>query len=264
MFNPIVRKLDFSRWLLITAAMVAVPGAFAQANNSAAGAQPKAPAYDVVTIKPNNSGSGSSRNSTTDYNFTATNVSLMMLLAGAYDIKQDDLISGITAPLKSARFDIQAKITDPDADGIKHTSAEQRTAMLQTLLAQYFQLKVHTETRVLPVYELVVMPGGIKFKELAPGGHIGIHNTQLTAQGIPMEKLAAILSGLVQRTVVDKTGLTATYDIALSWSNESSPPDSPWPSIFTAVQEQLGLKLESAKGPVQTLVIDHVEMPSEN
>jgi uncharacterized protein (TIGR03435 family) len=79
-----------------------------------------------------------------------------------------------------------------------------------------------------------------------------------------MEKLAAILSGLVQRTVVDKTGLTATYDIALSWSNESSPPDSPWPSIFTAVQEQLGLKLESAKGPVQTLVIDHVEMPSEN
>ena len=105
---------------------------------------------------------------------------------------------------------------------------------------------------------------------------------QLTGQGIPIAKMADVLSQLLHRTVVDKTGLMGKYDITLKWTPEeglgpavpgpggapqraeSAPPPDSGPSIFTAIQEQLGLKLESTKGPVETLVIDHVETPSEN
>jgi len=104
---------------------------------------------------------------------------------------------------------------------------------------------------------------------------------QLTAQAVPMTPFANMLSQQLQRTVVDKTGLTGKYDIELNWTPDQgaepmfkgpdgapqrsdAAPDSSGPSIFTALQEQLGLKLQSAKGPVETIVIDHVEMPSEN
>lgn len=223
--------------------------------------------YDAVSIKPNNSGSGSVRQSTNNDRLTDTNVSLEMLLEAAYGVNED-AISGIDGPLKTARFDIAAKISDFDADAIKDVPEAERAAMLQSLLAEYFHLKVHTETRTLSVYEMVAMPGGIKFKVSIPGGssgHMGIHNTQMTAIGIPLTSLTRSLSTMLHRTVIDKTGLTGLYDFTLNWSrDDGSEPDSQWPSIFTALQEQLGLKLESAKGPVETLVIDHVEMPSAN
>ena len=91
------------------------------------------------------------------------------------------------------------------------------------------------------------------------------HNRDLTATGIPMTSLATALSSDLQRVVIDKTGLTARYDLTLHWSREDIPPDdSAPPVLFTALQEQLGLKLVPAKAPVPTFVIDHVEMPSEN
>jgi uncharacterized protein (TIGR03435 family) len=257
----------------------------------------KVPGFDVVSIKPNKSGSGMIRVMTKPDGYSATNISLKMLIAAAYGIK-DYLISGEPSWAGSARYDIDAKVAGPDVDVLKKLSPEQRRSMLQPLLADRFKLKVHTESKELPVYELVVAKGGSKLKEAtlgdtyangikgldgSPGraGMMRVSRNQLTAQGVPIASLVNMLSQQFQRTVIDKTGLTGKYDLELNWTPEDSaiagspmtgggqpggeqPPDSSGPSIFTALQEQLGLKLQTAKGPVDTLVIDHVEMPSEN
>jgi uncharacterized protein (TIGR03435 family) len=272
------RRPDFNGKLLLLAAAtsitlspalaqtnVAQSGSTAQAENTAA----KPPAYDVVSIKPNKSGSRSLDIDTSNNTYSATNISLKKLLEDAYGIKED-LISGVSGPIGSARFDIEAKIVEPDPDALRKLSARQQGAMLLPFLAERFQLKAHTETKTLPVFELIVIKGGPKFKQSA-GDNTGsrgtsIHNRELTANNIPMRSLASTLEGQVHRTVIDKTGLAGSYDLTLKWSPEDDPnpqTDSP-PSIFTALQEQLGLKLQPAKGPVETLVVDHAEMPSEN
>jgi uncharacterized protein (TIGR03435 family) len=247
--------------VLLLLAMAAVP-ACAQ---TAVAPDAKPLVYDVVSIKPSNAAPGSVRHSTYNYSFTATNVSLPILLAGAYGVNQD-LITGSEGPLKGARFDIQAKVSDPE-DPKKNVSEEQRAAMLQAMLVTSFHLKVHIETKILPVYNLVVLPGGIKFKEMAPNGQRTCcgHIPPFRVEGMPMAILASTLSAVTHRTVIDRTGLTGKYGYTLNWTpDDVSDPDSQWPSLFTAVQEQLGLKLESAKGPVETLVVDHVEMPATN
>jgi uncharacterized protein (TIGR03435 family) len=141
-------------------------------------------------------------------------------------------------------------------------------------------LVVHHESKELPVFALVVAKGGPKLtasKDPDKGTSSSSGSARMTATNITMEKLAQSLTQNLARelgrVVIDKTGIEGKYDVALTWgpesnsaamvnaSNEGSPPG---PSIFTAIQEQLGLKLESSKGPVQTLVIDHIEQPSEN
>jgi uncharacterized protein (TIGR03435 family) len=165
--------------------------------------------------------------------------------------------------------------------------------MLQPVLAERFQLKVHRETRDLPVYELVVAKGGPKLHEAKPGdtypngikgpdGHSGpgliwIQDGQLTCQAVGMVELTRILSQRLGHNVLDKTGLTGKYDLAMQWPPPEDRPgpmfdggeggnaaESSGPSIFTVIQEQLGLKLESHKTAVEVLVIDHVEAPSAN
>jgi uncharacterized protein (TIGR03435 family) len=228
--------------------------------------------------------------------YSASNVSLKMLVQSAYGIRED-LVSGAPGWADSARFDIDAKVAGSDVDALKKLSPEQRRLILQPLLAERFKLQSHVETKQLPVYELVLAKGGSKLKEAAPGddyakgikgpdgvargGMMRVGRGQLTAQAVPMTSLANMLSQQLRRTVIDKTGLTGKYDLELNWAPDqgSDPmfkgpdgsqqradaaPDSSGPSIFTALQEQLGLRLQSAKGPVETLVIDHVEMPSEN
>lgn len=189
--------------------------------------------------------------------------------------------------LGTERFDIEAKTDSATADQLRTLSRDQRwlqtQAMFQQLLADRFKLSVHWETRELPVYALVVAKNGPNLheaKESDGGTHISASTGQFTAQGISMTDMARTLtqelSRELGRVVIDKTGIAGRYDVALKWTPETGtasisngtegaalPPDS-GPSIFTAIQEQLGLKLESAKGPVQVLVIDHVEMPSEN
>jgi uncharacterized protein (TIGR03435 family) len=180
----------------------------------------------------------------------------------------------------------------------------ERQRMLQALLADRFKLTVHRETKELPVYELVVAKGGPKFHEAKPGdtypngmklpdGHgrarlMFMGMGELTAQGLPLAPLVRELSLQLGRTVIDKTGLTGEYDFSLKWTSDvtvgafgerlssrgtegsqpgtggTSEPETSGPSIFTAIQDQLGLKLESQKGPVAILVIDRVEKPSAN
>lgn len=254
---------------------VPLPGAAqtGPAPSSASAAAP-VPSYDVMAIMPNNSASGNVDIDTDNDRFSATNVSLKQLLGDAYDIRQD-LISGLTGPVETARFDIEAKIVDPDAAALKKMTPEQERTMLLPLLMERFQLKVHTETKTLPVYDLVVLPGGPKFKLSATqtdrgGGSTGINggrtSVKLTAHDLPMRSLAKSLSGQVHRTVIDKTGLAGNFDLKMQWSTDNNPDSGAevLPDIFTAVQEQLGLKLKPAKGPVETLIVDHVEMPSAN
>ena len=192
-------------------------------------------------------------------------------------------IVGAPAWVKSDRYDVAAKAeSDPPVEGIR--------AMLRRLLEERFQLKWHWEARQGIVYDLVVSKPG-KLKETsgdcpgilsdeasranappddAPCG--GLRNTPGHTKGyrLTTEELAASLSFFMQRPVMDKTGLTARYDIELEWTPEATLMQTPDPappgppSIFTALQEQLGLKLEAAKGAVRTLVVDHVAKPSEN
>jgi uncharacterized protein (TIGR03435 family) len=236
----------------------------------------KLPAYDVVTIKPNRSAG------VEDYDldggldtFSATGISLKKLLESANGMR-DEQISGIPAEIDSARFDIEAKIVDNDLDTLKKLTPKQRSEMLLSVLVERFHLQTHTETKTLPVYELVVAKGGPKFNRSAASladtsasRHMDSHGRRelwLTIENLPLTSLIEILEGQVHRNVVDRTGLAGNYGFTLKWTREgiSEEPAESYPGIFTALQEQLGLKLQPSTGPVKALVIDHVEMPSAN
>jgi uncharacterized protein (TIGR03435 family) len=261
--------------LFALALFLVVPCSLGQSGSSApaASAAAKLPAYDVVAIKPNKSGSGSLDVESNVDTYNAKNITVKGLLEEAYGIRRD-LISGVPGPIDSAHFDVMAKIVDPDAAAIRKLTGRQRGSMMLPVLAERFQLKAHTETRILPVFELVIVSSGPKFKLSADqksndtGTSIqsSDRGVELTARGINMVSLASSLEGQVHRPVIDKTGLTGNYDVAMKWASDRLPSseENGGASIYTALQEQLGLKLRATKGPVETLVVDHVEMPSEN
>jgi len=240
-------------------------------------ADAKLPAYDVVSIKPNKTGSGRTSIDTGDGNFTASNVSLKTMINNAYNLKEGQLVD-LPKWAESTRFDIQAKVLEPDKKVLDALTDEQSNSMLQPILTDRFQLKCHSETKVLPVYELVVVKGGPKFQASKitgdqkatngmNAGSMRVNNTAMTSTAIPISNLVALLSSNLQRIVIDKTGLTGKYDMDLTWSRDdvaAPASDSAPPSIFTALQEQLGLKLQPSKSQVETLVVDHVELPTEN
>ena len=257
-------------WIAPAALLLAlVPPAFAQSPSPVAPAY----AYDVVSIRQNNTESGNT-DITLDHNrFSATNVTLRQLLEVAYDIRED-MISGISGPVESARFDVEAKVLTPDSGAPPQISDKQLAAMVVPLLTERFQIKSHIEVKNLPAYELSVLKNTPKFKPSASQDphdfsiNLNSHDKDmvLTAKDASMTGLAGALADRVHRIVLDKTGLTRQYDIELKWSPDDivdADPDKAI-SIFTALQEQLGLKLKSTHGPVNTLVIDHVEMPSAN
>jgi len=238
------------------------------------------PVFDVATIKPSHATDGHTHvyRHPDDGGFEAINISLKGLLEFAYDLPEARMIGG-PAWLDSAKWDVQAKAS-PEVDAQIHKGGDESKAekqqMVRALLADRFKLTVHQDTRELPVYALVVAKGGSKLQETkADGTSIGTGNSHIRIQGgdsiaILAEQLAKVLG----RVVLDKTGIQGRYDITLRWTPEnglpdkvngaSSPEETNGPSIFTAVQEQLGLRLESQKGPVGVLVIDQAEIPSEN
>lgn len=257
--------------------------------------------YDVASIKPNKSGTNMVRLMFRPDGLSATNGTLQMLIHAAYRVESNQ-ISGAPNWVNTERYDIEAKMDSATAEELHKLSEDERLIerqrMLQALLAERFKLTIHRESKELPIYALVVAKGGPKFQEAKPGdtypngikgpdGHGGaglmfMGREGLTAQGIPIANLVGHLSRQLGRNVVDKTGLTGKYDFTLKWTPDesegamfrgpdggqpatgSAPPESSGPSIFTALQEQLGLKLESEKGPVEIIVIDHVEKPTEN
>jgi uncharacterized protein (TIGR03435 family) len=229
--------------------------------------------YDVISIKQNNSETESGSINIDDHGiFTVTNMPLQSIVEFAYDVKSDQ-ISALSGPVNTARFDVTAKVLPPD-DGPPHMLPDVNLqAMVVLLLADRFQLKAHLQPKVVPVYDLVVAHGGPKVKLTQDERHssswnINGENTSkvLTGKSDSMTDLADALSDLAGRKVIDKTGLSGSADITLKWSDEVAMEQggANVVSIFTALEEQLGLKLQPSKGPVDTLIVDHVEMPSEN
>jgi uncharacterized protein (TIGR03435 family) len=279
------------RGTLRVTTMFSISGVLAVAQD-----QPR-PQFEVASVKP----AAPDQRGTFIRNMpggrvSVTNMTLKELIQIAWRI-QPFQVSGGPSWMDSARWDITAKPeTTPKPDELP--------LMIQALLADRFQLTVHRETKELPVYALVVRkegklgPGLTEAKEGActapdmtkplpppePGkmpmlncGGMMMNPRQVRATAAPLSNLAPALSRILGRTVIDKTGLTGKYDIVLQWTPDESqvirqgpdappapPSDSAPPSIFTALQEQLGLKLESQKGPVEIFIIDRVEKPSEN
>ncbi len=239
------------------------------------------PDYEVAAIKPANGGNGMHFVAHTPTGLTVRNEPVQFLIREAFGL-DDDRILGAPGWVKTARFDIEAKVDESNAPGLKKLTVHERRLMLRPFLEERFHLKFHYETKVLPVYALVIAKGGSKMKEFVPPGDPARNGLRYTgrghveARGTSMEFVVPVLSQQVGRTVLDKTGLLGKYDFTLEWepddappiltgSNESAlPPDSIGSSLFTAIQEQLGLKLESQKGPVSVLVIDTIELPSPN
>lgn len=184
---------------------------------------------------------------------------------------------------------IEAKVEGPFTPGPAGMLQQRRR--LQALLEERFKLGLHRDTRDLPIYELTVAKGGLKLQSLkdgsclqsdpahpgpAPGhqmneycGYGGFGRGSFSVTSTTMAELAKSFSMAVGRKVVDKTGITGVFRVSLTYAPEQldgATPDSEnsGPSIFTAIQEQLGLRLDSAKGPVDVLIIDHVDRPSEN
>jgi len=257
-------------------------GDSAEHSPTAPSVEVKVPAYDVVVIKPNRSGSRAISADTGEDTYTATNVSLKMMMQNAYDTKID-LIHELTGWADSARFDVQAKIVESNAAVIAKLTPEQRRSMLRQLLEERFQLKVHKQIETLPVYEMTIAKGGLKLKEVEPPkldseldahktldgverGNMKMGSTQLIAHDVGLSLLTSVLSHQLHRTVLDKTALRGKYDLVLNWSTDdpSVSTESSAPILFTALEEQMGLKLQPAKGEVETLIVDHVEQPREN
>jgi len=243
---------------------------------SAQTAQSAGPIFDIATIKWNKSGSHSTHISSTDVLYLATNVSLKNLLQSAYNIRPE-LISGLPSWTEDARFDIEAKVLDPAT--VAHINSAQRAAMVRQILEDRFQLKAHIEQKPLQVFDLVIARSGNKLTPSPPdlpypngrGTGINGRNNGLDAHDLPMSGLADALTHQLDRPVIDKTGLTGKFDITLKFTHEDTSAGTPHadatddlPSIFTAVEEQLGLKLQPDKGPVDTLVVDQLNQPSEN
>ncbi|PYU53946.1 MAG: hypothetical protein DMG55_33140 [Acidobacteria bacterium] len=319
MTEGVARRLNFSRKLLLSLGglvVVVLPVVFGLVNGTAsrAGSQPQtkganATVYEVASIKPNKSDNGLFKMMFEQNGFSATSVTMLMLIRTAYGVN-DNQILGAPNWLNSEKYDIEARMDSAVADGLRKLSEDQRNVerrhMLQALLADRFKLTLHRETKQLGGYVLVIAKNGPKLKEAKPGdtypngfqgadggsgagmfklGRFHRGRGELIGQGLPIAKLVRLLSeNILNRGVLNNTGLTGSYDFTLQWTiadesqgpmfkgaeddqqgtGSTTPPDSSGPSLFTAIQEQLGLKLESQKGPGQVLVIDHVEEPSEN
>ncbi len=251
------------KWRAALFGMVAI--ALAQSQQTAR------PNFEVASIKLSQSGDFNFGLKFMPRRFVAQNSPIRFLIQFAWNV-YDFQVSGSPGWAASDHYNIEA-ITGKDA------SMEQFRLMVQALLEDRFQLKLHHETRQSQVYALVPAKDGIKLQASkeecdAAGvcGRYSVSSNGMDATAITMDAFATALSQIIGRKVIDKTGYTEKFDLHLKWADPSTPgldPDdsksaSADQSIFTVLPQQLGLKLESTKGPVDLLVIDRLERPSEN
>jgi len=285
------------------AALVAVVAqcAMGQATAATASAQGDAvqlPAFEVASIRPGKADNGLLNFMIAPNRFRVENGTVIALIRFAYDIKSDDQLPKEPRWIGSDKFDIDAKIADSQSEAMKKLASEQwleqYRLMVRSLLVERFKLEVSRITKELPAYALVVAKNGPKpalalippdpqtqRRPTLSGGSRG----ELKAGAVPMAFFTEWLSGrddMGERVVIDETGLPGSYDFTLSWTPDEArnatlngtaasqgaasagAQESPGGSIITALQEQLGLKLESTRTKVKALVIDHIERPSEN
>jgi uncharacterized protein (TIGR03435 family) len=263
--------------LLLVAAVLTQAAIAQQAGVPAVAAASKVPAFEVATIKPTARTDGSWRLQPTPDGYTGMDISLRTLVGEAYGIYDIARITGGPSWVDRDKFDLEAKFDPAEIPGASHLTFRQRADMLRPLLAERFGLKVHWETKEFPVYDLVIAKGGSKL--LAPMPEDILHRGAATClfgasrkgyirvQGCVPKDLEDQLRFATGRTVIDKTGITTRSNFELRWTPDDTPADPPedsGPSIFTAVQEQPGLKLAPAVAPLDILVIDAAAKPSEN
>lgn len=294
-------KMACNKWVatIVRALVVGGPVFFVIAHSPRVRAQASptagasSPSFEVASIKPNHVSDGLFRLMFAPDGLSANGLPVKMLIGFAYNMK-DFQISGGPGWIDSERYDIEAKMDETTIAALKkltpEQATEQRRLMLQSLLADRFNLKVSRASKELPIYALVVAKNGPKLTKSAdppsgpdgpgPRNRIRFQMGELSATGAPISILVDQLARELDRKVVDKTGLEGRYDFTLHWNSDrqglsaagpadaSQGPapssDSSGPTIFTALQEQLGLKLESQKGPVETLIIESIAKPSEN
>jgi uncharacterized protein (TIGR03435 family) len=216
--------------------------------------------FDVVSVKRSSPNANGMSVSSTVNRFRTTNATVISLILNAYPEFHSFQIVGAPSWAQTEGYDVDARSEfrlTPDAVG----------EMLQALLYDRFKLQMHSETRDMPLYVLTVAKDGARLQQSNEGERTSISggHGRMSFQRTGMAGFAANLAYQLDRIVVDKTGLTANYTFTLEWTPDSThDSDSTAPSIFTAIQEQLGLKLESTKGPVEVLVIERLERPAEN
>lgn len=240
------------------------------------GPRPKFEAFEVATIKPVESGAKAPRYITMQgtNRFVEKDYTLKLLIAAAYNLSPQ-VISGGPAWMDTEHYDIAA-LTPGD---VRPTRDEQM-GMLRKLLADRFQLSFHRESREFSIYVLEVAKGGSKLKDSARPEDVPTlinvvypQSIKLPARNVTMEDFASMLQrAVLDRPVVDKTGLTGRYDFDLEWANDESQFNGEVPTsadanaapLFTAIQQQLGLRLVATKGPVAALIVDRAQKPSAN
>ncbi len=258
--------------MFLTVGFVWMIATTASTQQSPSPGEEKTASFDVVSIKPNTDRiSNAIPSSQSNGSYSASNVAVKPLIASAYQLRMFQ-IEGGPDWLASERFDIVARGRDGTPDRL-------RSAMLRTLLAERFKLVAHFEQREQPVYVLTLLRDdgrpGPQLKPSAPasGSSAGFPSAsvdkdtaRLNGRRVSMDTLATMLTDFVfNQRVIDRTGLDGEFELDLRFTPNSSSAAAPeFPSIFTAVREQLGLKLEPSRGPVDVLVIDSVERPAPN
>src|SRR5579862_3736135 len=294
MSTRILRKyLPGARSAVLAALLISVAGNPPSASaQDAGGNTPNRPAFEVVSIRGHKPGYWPTfeRMQFTADKLTWINAQPQAMITYAYDLRdpklQVGLIPGAPKWIRSEWFDIRANLADSDMEKMKNMNPRQREAyqrqLVQSLLADRFKLEAHLVSKEALAYELVVAKNGPKnMKPAAPGESDGINTIDsgdLQYRGTTIEPLLMILPQMVEDSpVIDKTGLTGKFDFELKWARDastwwpngvSSVPDAPTdgsrPSIFKALEEELGLKLVPFKAPRQGIVIDHIERPEPN
>jgi uncharacterized protein (TIGR03435 family) len=244
----------------------------------AAQAPQPGPAFEVATIKPVESTSKSPRYIVMEgpHRFVEKDYTLKLLIAAAYNLNPK-AVSGGPSWIESDHFDILAL-----TPGETQPSHDQQMAMLGTLLAERFKLSWHHESKVFSIYALEIAKGGSKLKpSTAPAtdqpaliSTVYPQRILLPARNASMSDFVSMMQrAILDRPVVDKTGLAGRYDFNLEWAPDESqfggdippaPSDASIPPFFTALQQQLGLRLEATRGRIETIVVDHAERTSAN
>lgn len=282
--------LGVARLLVVLIPMVLGLGSVAKtrAQGEPESANGDLPKFDVVSVKPGKPSCvslGIGGFSPGDFQAACIPLKGIIAYAYGYDTLHDERVFGGPNWIDSTNFDIEAKVNASDLNAYSKLKRPEYGLMLQQVLTERFDLKAHRETRDLPVYALVIANGGSKLKEARPGepshapagipanlpgGMLMRQRGKLVAWNSPLQPLTSYLRNEMGQTVIDETGLAGNYDFTLEWTpettvaTEAAATESAKPSILTALQEQLGLKLVSRKEPQEVLVIDHIERPSPN
>ena len=255
-----------SVWSGVAAAVLLAGSAGAQVQTAepmAAGAQLS---FEVATIKPSDPTDPHHRFSIDGHRLLLENQTVKIMIQMAYGLHPRQVVN-VPEWAQNERFDVEGV---PDVEG--RPNVKQFQGMVRKLLADRFGLKAHTEKQEMPRYSLTVVKSGLKMtpSKAAPdalpneNGNGDKSTMTYTMTNVSVEDLAQTLGSDLDRPVVDETGLKGKYDLRVQWSRGDGETESSLPGFFTAIQEQLGLKMEPTKGEVEVLVIDHVERPSGN